>query len=371
MKKLGHALGFACALIAGCTGVASAHRHGPVSAVVEINYFYDALEPYGFWITIDPYGPVWVPTDVPADWRPYTNGYWTCTDYGWTWVDYAEWGWAPFHYGRWAYDRWYGWVWVPDTVWGPAWVAWRLGDGIIGWAPLPPEAHWRIGIGFVTDGWWFGAGIGLDGWCFVPDRHFLHHHVRQHFMPRHRAEHCFRVTRDRTDYGYEHDRIVNRGVPVRDVERMTGKRVRQHVIVDRGPQEQPGRTVQRGNEVRVYRPPFRSSEEARVIHAPAPDRGVKPERQATQAQPPEARTEQGRPRLERRDEPSRERTDASQRTDAGNRTDARRRSSDNVQLQKEREKAAEQPQKEEPRKPEPRKARERQQEPQQERTRRR
>ena len=116
MKKLGFALCSACALIAGSAGVASADPHGSISVVVDIDYFYHALEPYGLWMTIEPYGFVWVPTDVPGDWQPYTDGYWTYTDHGWTWVDDAEWGWAPFHYGRWAYDGFYGWVWVPDTV---------------------------------------------------------------------------------------------------------------------------------------------------------------------------------------------------------------------------------------------------------------
>jgi len=310
MKHLGFALWFACALTAGSTGAASASPHGSISAVVDIDYFYDALQPYGLWVTTDVYGFVWVPAGVSADWRPYSNGYWTYTDYGWTWVDYAEWGWAPFHYGRWAHDHRYGWVWVPDTVWGPAWVAWRLGDGVIGWAPLPPEAHWRIGVGFVTDTWRLGIGIGLGGWCFVPDRHFTRHHVHRHFMPRHRAEHCFRTTRDVTDYGYVGDRIIERGIAVRDVERRTGQRVKPQVVIDRGPQERPGRTIQRGNVVQVHRPPVRPTPETRVMRPPVADRVVKRPDRVAEAQPVKARPHQERAKIERRDQPSSKRSEA-------------------------------------------------------------
>jgi hypothetical protein len=61
------------------------------------------------------------------------------TEFGWTWVSDYSWGWAPFHYGRWIVIVGHGWCWVPGTIWGPAWVAWRAGDGFVGWAPLPPR----------------------------------------------------------------------------------------------------------------------------------------------------------------------------------------------------------------------------------------
>src|SRR6185369_7407201 len=59
-------------------------------------------------------------------------------------------GWATDHYGRWVWrDRW---VWRPDTQWGPAWVQWRVGDNVVGWAPMGydeyeayvPEQSWRF-----------------------------------------------------------------------------------------------------------------------------------------------------------------------------------------------------------------------------------
>jgi len=28
---------------------------------------------------------------------------------------------------------------VPGNEWSPAWVSWRQGDEVIGWAPMPPD----------------------------------------------------------------------------------------------------------------------------------------------------------------------------------------------------------------------------------------
>ncbi len=103
--------------------------------------FQDALAPYGTWSSDDSYGEVWTPASaiVGGDFLPYaTAGHWVRSEYGWTWVSDWNWGWAPFHYGRWIV-RDARWSWVPGTMWGPAWVAWRSGNGYVGWAPLPPR----------------------------------------------------------------------------------------------------------------------------------------------------------------------------------------------------------------------------------------
>ena len=104
--------------------------------------FQDDLAPYGNWIDDGTYGRVWQPEGslVGAEFTPYyTGGHWALTEFGWTWVSDFSWGWAPFHYGRWIVVSGYGWCWVPGSIWGPAWVAWRAGDGYVGWAALPPR----------------------------------------------------------------------------------------------------------------------------------------------------------------------------------------------------------------------------------------
>src|SRR6185295_18898787 len=98
------------------------------SGSFSISYFYDELDDYGRWVDYGDYGACWVPADVGYGWRPYMRGYWTYTDYGWTWASYEPFGWATYHYGRWVFDSYYGWVWVPGTVWAPAWVAWQYGS---------------------------------------------------------------------------------------------------------------------------------------------------------------------------------------------------------------------------------------------------
>ena len=113
-------------------------------ADVSVDFFYDNLNG-GSWYQVADYGYVWQPdAATSADWRPYTDGYWTYTDVGWTWVSYEDFGWATYHYGRWVRLEDYGWCWVPGYEWGPAWVSWRTGGNVIGWAPLPPEGGGEV-----------------------------------------------------------------------------------------------------------------------------------------------------------------------------------------------------------------------------------
>ena len=128
-------------------------------AEVSIDFFYDNLSG-GNWIDAEGYGYGWQPDLAVSDpnWRPYADGYWAYTDYGWTWISYEDFGWATYHYGRWANLADYGWVWFPgsDLEWGPAWVSWRTGGDYIGWAPLPPR-----GPGVVYEGQPIGANVDI------------------------------------------------------------------------------------------------------------------------------------------------------------------------------------------------------------------
>ena len=49
-----------------------------------VDVFYDQLSPYGTWYDDPTYGWVFTPSD--NGYVPYTNGRWTNTDYGFTWV---------------------------------------------------------------------------------------------------------------------------------------------------------------------------------------------------------------------------------------------------------------------------------------------
>jgi hypothetical protein len=108
---------------------------------VSIDFFYDNLTEGGNWIEVGDYGYCWQPSIAVGNtnWRPYSDGYWAYTDFGWTWISYEDFGWATYHYGRWIRLRGRGWAWVPGREWAPAWVSWRTGGDYVGWAPLPPR----------------------------------------------------------------------------------------------------------------------------------------------------------------------------------------------------------------------------------------
>jgi hypothetical protein len=145
-----------------------AHENKRAAAAKKIDFFYDALDPLGDWMEVEPYGYVWQPREAQSrDWRPYTDGTWVYTDYGWTWKGNEPFGWATYHYGRWIrlHDR--GWVWVPGSEWAPAWVSWRKSPDYVGWAPLPPEAHSSNGFDGAVDSYY---DIGPASYNFVPAR---------------------------------------------------------------------------------------------------------------------------------------------------------------------------------------------------------
>ncbi len=177
------------------------------------------LAPYGEWSEYGDYGWVWRPRHVHHGWRPYVDGHWALTDAGWTWVADEPWGWAPYHYGRWFHDAGYGWAWVPGDEWAPAWVSWRHGGGVIGWAPLPPWATWS------------GGGIAADvyvepaAFAFVAERDFIAPHLARFIVPTERNVTVINETRNITNYRLANDRVVNRSLDPREVERAVGRQI--------------------------------------------------------------------------------------------------------------------------------------------------
>lgn len=212
---------------------------------VDINIFYNALAPYGTWVDHSGYGRVWYPRGVAAGWRPYSDGRWAYNaQYGWIWVSDWVWGWAPFHYGRWAWDDWYGWIWVPGRVWAPAWVFWRYGGGYAAWAPMPPNAYWQPGYGLNTRYFDYDRDLRRDWWVSVPDRHLHDRHMRRHLIhPRHN-DRVLHVTNNFVNVTNINNVVVNHGVPVRDIERRSGRKVRSIPVreVERPPDRKMRRT---------------------------------------------------------------------------------------------------------------------------------
>ena len=110
--------------------------------------FYEELSSHGEWVELENYGPVWYPTQVQENWRPYVDGRWVPSEQGYVFETQEPWGWATYHYGNWMPTPQYGWVWVPGRTWYPSTVTWRTTPeseapdaSYVGWAPIPPPNY--------------------------------------------------------------------------------------------------------------------------------------------------------------------------------------------------------------------------------------
>jgi len=247
---------------------------------VSFQYFHDQLAPWGAWIDLPGYGPVWKPSDAvlatSPDWRPYyDNGQWVDTDNGLYWQSDYTWGDIPFHYGHWMRYPGYGWLWVPDYTWGPAWVFWRHDEfeGAVGWAPLPPGAIFIDGAFMYRGsrvGLDFDFGLGEDAFVFVDAAHFHErifrwrgrewpYHIGRERMHEYYAHSVIRNDFRRDDHG----RFVNEGIGRDRMEHMNIRMDHagfdeRHAVGDRDRTAHPGAvggTPAGAGHGGVYRPP--------------------------------------------------------------------------------------------------------------------
>jgi len=153
------------------------------AASVDVAMFYDDLAPYGQWVDYQDYGPVWVPSNVGDDWRPYTDGRWVPTSDGYVFESQEPWAWATYHYGNWMPTSGYGWVWSPGRTWYPSTVEWRTtpdnlpaDNSYVGWAPIPPP-NYTPPEGYAPAGYY--SGMPADNlltspfWIFAQAASFL------------------------------------------------------------------------------------------------------------------------------------------------------------------------------------------------------
>jgi hypothetical protein len=211
----------------------------PAPGQYTTTFFYDALSPYGTWVSDPGYGWVWEPAAVRLNpyWRPYCDGgYWVWTDHGWYWQSDYSWGWAPFHYGRWTYLH-HRWCWVPGHTWAPSWVYWRSYDEGYGWAPLPPSSHFDSRFGFSFHGknvdFSFGFNLCDNDYVFVPRNRFLDHRLHSYALPRNHVTNIYnRTTVIKNTYIYKDNRIINNGIPVNSLAEATHQRIQPVKIED-------------------------------------------------------------------------------------------------------------------------------------------
>ena len=177
---------------------------------ISLDLFYDNLETYGVWQEVGDYGYCWQPHQTEADWRPYSDGRWVYTEAGWTWDSDEPFGWAVYHYGRWANASGMGWIWIPGIEWGPGWVSWRHSQRYVGWAPLPPEAHFRRETGF--HGWVDDYyDIGPSNYCFVEGRNFGARRLRSVLIDRRQNINLILQTTNITNISYSNHLVHNDG----------------------------------------------------------------------------------------------------------------------------------------------------------------
>ncbi len=176
---------------------------------VSLEYFYDALTPYGEWNEVEGYNFVWHPGERPDGWAPYTDGYWSFTDAGWTWVSHEEFGGITYHYGRWLLVDDVGWCWHPDTQWGPAWVQWQKSEDNVGWAPLPPERKFEREKGLIfADQEVERVTVGPEHYNFVSAKKFGATRLREALLPREQNVELLQQSEDVTNFGYNEDADV-------------------------------------------------------------------------------------------------------------------------------------------------------------------
>jgi hypothetical protein len=230
----------------------------PEPAVVTVDYFQTTLAPYGSWVDIDGYGRCWRPTAVAysPNWQPYCDrGHWVYSDAGWYWASDYAWG-ATFHYGRWFRDPRFGWCWWPDTTWAPSWVTWRYTDDYCGWAPLPPFAIYRPGVGFVYRG--NGVSVGFDFglsaqfFTFVPTRNFCDPHPRRFRAAPSQVAGIYGRTTVINNINFNNHRVINNGITVQRIADATRTQIRAVPVGDL--RTQNNQVLRGGNFERQNRP---------------------------------------------------------------------------------------------------------------------
>jgi hypothetical protein len=188
-----------------------------VSGYVDDGLAYAAapLADAGYWVSISG-RKAWRPR-VRVGWRPFTDGWWTYTPSGLSWVAYEPWGWITSHYGAWDYVSGYGWIWFPGTVYSPAWVYWYWGPTHTAWIPAGYYSRFygpRFGAGFRFGvyGWAGGYWDTWGHWTFCPTRYFGHRSYRSHWRSGHEMSRDHRL------------RAVPRGVITTDTRDLTPRR---------------------------------------------------------------------------------------------------------------------------------------------------
>jgi hypothetical protein len=221
-----------------------------------LDYFQAHLTPYGQWVEVPGVGTAWVPAEAnDLAWRPYMNsGHWDYTDAGWFWRSDYPWGDMAFHYGRWVNNEFTGgrWAWVPGYYWAPSWVSWREGEGGMGWAPLPWDCEFRVGVGL----WWHGGavvegvgfGLGFGAFVFVGNDHFWGGNYNVYVYDNARARVFYEHTTVHVGYRMEGGHLHAEGLGREHMAQVTHHAVEVHKVAELRHEEETHNFAKRTQE---------------------------------------------------------------------------------------------------------------------------
>jgi len=168
-----------------------------------------------------------------------------------------------------------GWVWVPGDEWAPAWVSWRKGNDFVGWAPLPPDAHFdrQTGIRNSVDSRY---DIGAQQYNFVPANEFGGPQSSRVVVP---AERNVTIINQTTNVTNITSTVVDRGPSYDDLHARSRYPI-QRLRLERSQNMNQERPVIRGDVVampaRDFRPAQHNARPPRVqrtIQQPTVERG--------------------------------------------------------------------------------------------------
>lgn len=168
------------------------------------------------------YHQFWRPTQVAADWAPFTMGRWTDYYGDYAWIPDEPFGYVTHHYGNWLWiDAANAWYWAPPVLsvglslgcpycWFPGRVAWIFSGADIGWFPLAPlepyycHRWWGRGSYVLRNGYANRIHVRLNRYRYarhavIVNQHNLfgmsnYHTVRLANLNRRTMERRFRVT---------------------------------------------------------------------------------------------------------------------------------------------------------------------------------
>lgn len=126
----------------------------------------------------------------------------------------------------------------------------------IGWAPLSPDVEFIAGVGIGSMPYDYPDRY----WVFVEGRYFQHNDFYRYILPFERNRTVVRLTVRKANLSVRNRQLLNQGVDIEQVSRMTRSQVKRYEIEEGQRPELSGIS---GDRVRIFRPAARKNEAAK------------------------------------------------------------------------------------------------------------